>query len=83
MAGEGAFKVEGVVIATLPHQMYRVELSNGHQVRAYVAGRARRTFSAKAGDRVRLQMSPYDLSQGRIIVEGSDAGSGNPPRLLD
>jgi translation initiation factor IF-1 len=69
MAGESAFKVEGVVIETLPNRLYRVELSNGHKVVAYAIGRAKETFAAKIGDKVKLQMSPYDLSEGRIIVE--------------
>jgi translation initiation factor IF-1 len=70
MAGENAFQVEGVVIETLPNQTYRVELSNGHEVLAFVAGRAKRSFAGLApGDRVKLQMSPYDLAEGRIIVE--------------
>jgi translation initiation factor IF-1 len=69
MAGESAFKVEGVVVETLPHRLYRVELSNGHKVLAYATGRAKESFVAKTGDKVKLQMSPYDLSEGRIIVE--------------
>ena len=69
MAGEGAFKVEGVVVEILPKKLFRVELSNGHKVLAYATGKAKEDFAAKAGDRVKLQMSPYDLSEGRIIVE--------------
>jgi translation initiation factor IF-1 len=69
MAGERAFTVEGVVVETLPKRMFRVELPNGHKVLAYATGRAKETFAAKAGDRVKLQMSPYDLSEGRIVVE--------------
>ena len=69
MAGEDTFKVEGVVIEVLPKKLFRVELSNGHKVLAYATGKAKESFAAQAGDRVRLQMSPYDLSEGRIIVE--------------
>lgn len=69
MAGESAFKVEGVVVETLPNRLYRVELSNGHKVLAYATGKAKQDFAAKTGDTVKLQMSPYDLSEGRIIVE--------------
>jgi translation initiation factor IF-1 len=69
MAGEGAFKVEGVVVETLPNRLYRVELSNGHKVLAYATGKAKESFVAKTGDKVKLQMSPYDLSEGRILVE--------------
>jgi len=50
--------------------MYRVELANGHRLLAYVAGKARLSFARLApGDKVRLELSPYDLSSGRIIVE--------------
>ena len=69
MAGESAFKVEGIVIETMPNRLYRVELSNGHKVLAYATGKAKESFAAKVGDKVKLQMSPYDLSEGRIIVE--------------
>ena len=69
MAGESAFKVEGVVVETLPNRLYRVELSNGHRVVAYAIGRAKESFAAQIGDRVKLQMSSYDLSEGRIVVE--------------
>ena len=71
MAGESAFKVEGLVVETMPNRLYRVQLSNGHKVMAYATGKAKETFAAKTGDRVKLQMSPYDLSEGRIIVEKS------------
>lgn len=71
MAGESAFKVEGLVVETMPNRLYRVQLSNGHKVLAYATGKAKETFAAKTGDKVKLQMSPYDLSEGRIIVEKS------------
>jgi translation initiation factor IF-1 len=70
MAGEKAFQVEGVVIEALPNGTYRAELSNGHRVLAFVAGRARREQARLApGSRVRLQLSPYDLSEGRILAD--------------
>ncbi len=70
MAGENAFQVEGVVVEVLPNQTYRAELANGHRVLAFIAGRARlRVAGPAVGDTVRLQMSPYDLSEGRIILE--------------
>jgi translation initiation factor IF-1 len=57
-------------VEVLPNQTFRVELANGHRLLAYVAGKARLSFPRLApGDRVRLEMSPYDLSEGRIIVE--------------
>jgi len=70
MAREGAIEVEGDIVEVLPNKMYRVELANGHRVLAYVPGKARLSFARfAAGNRVRLEMSPYDLSEGRIIVE--------------
>ena len=70
MAREGAIEVEGVVVELLPNQIYRVELTNGHRLLAFVAGKARLSFARLApGDKVRLELSPYDLSEGRIIVE--------------
>jgi translation initiation factor IF-1 len=68
MSGEAAFKIEGVVIEVLPNKTYRVELSNGHRVVGFVSGRVRLNFVRFAlGDRVKLQVSPYDLSEGRIV----------------
>jgi translation initiation factor IF-1 len=70
MAREGAIEVEGAIVEVLPNKMYRVELANRHRVLAYVAGKARLSFARLApGDKVRLEMSPYDLSEGRIIME--------------
>jgi translation initiation factor IF-1 len=69
MAGEGAFKVEGVIMNKFPNGTYRVALSNGHQLLGFVAGKARSTFAAEPGQKVMLQLSPFDLSQGRILVE--------------
>jgi translation initiation factor IF-1 len=69
MSGEAAFKVEGVVIEVLPNKTYRVELANGHRLLGFVAGKARLSFVPNPGDKVRLKLSPCDLSQGRIILE--------------
>ena len=70
MAGESPFKVEGGIVQVLPRQTYRVELSNGHRVLAFVSGKAKPSFAGlELGNKVKLQMSPGDLSQGRIIVE--------------
>jgi translation initiation factor IF-1 len=69
MAGESAFKVEGIVTEALPNGTFQVELPNGHRVLAFLAGKAKRTLPVPTpGERVTLQMSPYDLSQGRIVV---------------
>ncbi len=70
MPGDKAFQVEGRVIESLPNGTYRAELANGHRLTAFVAGRAKRNFAGlKAGDRVKLQLTPYDLSAGRILIE--------------
>jgi translation initiation factor IF-1 len=70
MAREGAIQVEGAVVEVLPNGTCRVQLSNGHRVLAYLAGKAKLSFARLApGDTVQLEVSPYDLSQGRIVVE--------------
>ena len=70
MAREDAFQVEGVIVEALSDRTYRAVLANGHRVLAFVAGRMKRHFRVLApGDKVKLQMSPYDLSEGRIVVE--------------
>jgi len=67
MAGNDAIAVAGVVIETLPHTLYRVELANGHRVLAHLTGAARRNkVSLPLGTKVNLEMSPFDLSKGRI-----------------
>ncbi len=70
MARADAFEVEGVVVEALPNRTYRVELANGHRLLGFVAGRARLSHERFApGEKVRLELSPYDLSEGRIILE--------------
>ena len=70
MAGKNTFQVEGRVIEALPNGTYRAELKNGHRLTAFVAGKARKNFAGlKTGDKVRLQLTPYDLSAGRILTE--------------
>ena len=70
MPGDKAFQVEGRVIETLPNGTYRVGLANGHRLTAFVAGGAKKNFAGlKAGERVKLQLTPYDLSAGRILFE--------------
>jgi translation initiation factor IF-1 len=68
MAKEEAIEVEGIVIEPLPNAMFRVELENGHKVLAHVAGKMRMHFiRILPGDKVKLELSPYDLTRGRII----------------
>ena len=67
MAKEGAIEVEGKVIEPLPNAMFRVELENGHLVMAHVAGKMRKHFiRIVPGDKVVVEVSPYDLNRGRI-----------------
>ena len=70
MRAEDAFRVEGRVIEVLPNGTGRVELGNGHRLTAFATGAARINFAGlKAGDKVRLQLTPYDLSVGRVLTE--------------
>ena len=70
MAGDEAFKVDGRVTEVLPNGTWRAELKNGHRLTAFVAGKAKKNFAGlKSGDKVKLQLTPYDLSMGRILVE--------------
>jgi translation initiation factor IF-1 len=65
---EEAITVEGKVLETLPNAMFRVEMPNGHKVLAHVSGKMRMNFiRILPGDTVVLELSPYDLSRGRII----------------
>jgi translation initiation factor IF-1 len=67
---EDAFRVEARVIEALPNGTFCAELANGHRLTAFVTGRDGKNFAgAKAGDTVKLQLTPYDLSVGRILVE--------------
>ena len=67
---EDAFRVEARVMEALPNGTFLAELANGHRLTAFVAGRDKKNFAGlRAGDAVKLQLTPYDLSVGRIIVE--------------
>jgi translation initiation factor IF-1 len=68
MPKEDAIQVEGKVLETLPNAMFRVELENGHKVLAHISGKMRMHFiKILPGDKVTVELSPYDLSRGRII----------------
>jgi translation initiation factor IF-1 len=70
MPRAGAFEVEGVVVEVLSDKTCRVELANGHRLLGFVAGKARPSLAGLApGKKVRVELSPYDLSEGRIVVE--------------
>ena len=68
MAKEEGVQVEGTVVEPLPNAMFRVELENGHKVLAHISGKMRMNFiKILPGDKVTVELSPYDLSRGRII----------------
>ena len=68
MAKEDVIEMEGTIIDTLPNTMFRVELENGHEVIAHISGKMRMYYiKILPGDRVKLEMSPYDLTKGRIV----------------
>jgi len=67
MAKQKGITVEGVVVEALPNAMFRVELDNGHKVLAHISGKMRMHYiKIRPGDRVTLEVSPYDWSRGRI-----------------
>ncbi len=67
MAKSDAIEMEGTVVETLPNTMFRVELENGHVITAHISGRMRKHYiRILTGDKVKVEMTPYDLSKGRI-----------------
>ena len=69
MAGKDAIKFEAKVIEAKPNAVFRVELENGHQILAHVSGKMRMHFiRILPGDTVTVEMSPYDLTRGRIVL---------------
>ncbi|AUS98123.1 translation initiation factor IF-1 [Clostridium thermosuccinogenes] len=67
MSKEDVIEVEGTVVEALPNAMFEVELENGHKVLAHISGKLRMNFiRILPGDKVTLELSPYDLSRGRI-----------------
>lgn len=68
MPKEDNIEMEGTVVETLPNTMFRVELENGHVVTAHISGRMRKNYiRILTGDKVTVQLTPYDLSKGRIV----------------
>ncbi len=68
MPKQSAIEQEGVIVETLPNAMFKVELENGHVIIAHISGKMRMNYiKILPGDRVKVEMSPYDLSKGRII----------------
>lgn len=73
MPKEEAIEVEGTILEALPNAMFRVELENGHKVLAHISGKMRMHFiKILPGDKVKLELSPYDLSRGRIVYRSKE-----------
>ena len=71
MAKEESIELEGTVVEALPNARFRVEVDNGHKILAHVSGKMRKFYiRVLEGDRVKVEMSPYDLTKGRIVYRG-------------
>jgi translation initiation factor IF-1 len=81
MAKEELIELEGLVTEILPDTRFRVQLDNGHQIVAYTAGKMKKNrIKTLAGDRVTVEMSPYDLEKGRVIFRHKDERASSGPR---
>lgn len=81
MAKEDLLEFEGVVSDVLPDGRYRVKLENGHEMIAYTAGRMKKNrIRTLAGDRVTVEMTPYDLTKGRLVFRHKDERAAAAPR---
>ena len=73
MAKEPNIEVDGIVIETLPNAMFRVKLDNGHEILAHISGKMRMNYiKILPNDKVKLELSPYDLTKGRITYRYKD-----------
>ena len=80
MAKEELIQFEGLVTEILPDARYRVQLDAGHEIVAYTAGKMKKNrIKTLAGDRVTIEMSPYDLEKGRLIFRHKDERAGSAP----
>ncbi len=80
MAKEDQIEMEGTVVETLPNTMFRVELENGHVVIAHISGKMRKNYiRILKGDKVTVQLTPYDLTKGRISFRSRD-GKSSPDK---
>ena len=79
MEKEKALELEGTVTETLPNAMFRVKLDNGHLVLAHISGKMRKNYiRILKGDKVTVEMTPYDLTKGRITFRHKEGGGGKP-----
>jgi translation initiation factor IF-1 len=80
MAKEDVLTFEGRVLEILPDARFRIELDNGHPVVAYTAGKMKKNrIKTLVGDRVTIEMTPYDLDKGRLVFRHKGDSSGPPP----
>jgi translation initiation factor IF-1 len=76
-ASKQKVEVEGTIVEALPNTQFRVELDSGHEVLAYISGKMRKYYiRILLGDRVRVELSPYDLMRGRIVYRYKQGHSG-------
>jgi translation initiation factor IF-1 len=76
---EDKIQLEGTIVEALPGTQFRVRLDNGHEILAYLSGRMRKYYiRILLGDRVRVEVSPYDLSRGRIVYRQKKANEPGP-----
>ncbi len=81
MATEELMQFEGLVLEILPDARYRVRLDSGHEIIAYTAGKMKKNrIKTLAGDRVTVEMSPYDLEKGRLVFRHTDERASSMPR---
>jgi translation initiation factor IF-1 len=81
MAKEELIQLEGLVVEILPDTRFRIKLDNGHEIVAYTAGRMKKNrIKTLAGDRVTVEMSPYDLEKGRVIFRHKDERAASAAR---
>ena len=71
MPKEGSIEFQGVVLELLPNAMFKVKLENDHEITAHISGKMRKNYiRILTGDKVKVEMTPYDLSKGRITYRG-------------
>jgi translation initiation factor IF-1 len=79
MVKSGAIEMEGIVKEALPNAMFRVELDNGHKILAHISGKMRQNYiRILPHDRVIIELSPYDLSRGRLVYRYKETASPKP-----
>lgn len=84
MAKEGHIEMQGRVLDTLPNTLFRVELENGHVVTAHISGKMRKNYiRILTGDYVTVELTPYDLTKGRIIYRSKDKPKPKPVEPTD